>query len=449
MNINDAFEYIEDCAKYGSVPGLESITALCDRLGNPQNNLKFIHVAGTNGKGSTLCFVSTIMSHAGLKVGRYVSPTIVSYLERFQVNGVLMSKKAFASYVTRVASAIDDMIKEGLPHPTAFEIETAISFLFFVDKKCDIVLLECGMGGAYDATNLVKTSIIEVFAHIDMDHMQFLGESLEEIATQKAGIIKESTAVVSGVQHLQVSKILENASMENNASFDCVQESLIDKIKYGANYQEFEYKKEKYRTTLRGTYQIYNAACAIEVIACYNRLVVLNNDGINVNLDKWWCNKKVISDAQIKWGLLHASWPGRMQIVSKTPLIIADGAHNPDAAARLKETIDIYYKNKRKIIIIGMFKDKEIDKVIKLLCEDADMVLTVATPGNPRALPSVELAREVMRVNKNVTSTDSVEEAVWMAKMMADKDTLILACGSLAYLGRLMDAAKIQKGAKH
>ena len=438
MKYLEAMEYIESLAGLGSVPGLDNIAALCDKLDNPQNELRFIHIAGTNGKGSTLVFISSILSASGMKVGRYISPTISTYLERFQINGKPMSKSAFGTYVDIVKSACDKIVSEGGKHPTAFEIETAISFLYFRDKKCDIVLLECGMGGRLDATNIVDTTVMEVFAHIDMDHMQFLGESLTDIAGEKAGIIKNGTAVVSTSQYPSVSDVLRARCHEQHATYTEIDRSDIDRVKHGRKGLELKYKGKKYKTGLIGTYQVDNAALAIQTIETYNELVEEKANAL-VTDDPWWNKRKKISYETICKGLLLASWPGRLQILSAKPLIVIDGAHNPDAARRLNESIDTYFAGLRKIVIIGMFRDKAVDEVVSMLCSDADMVLTLATPGNPRALSSVELANIVCKYNNHVTSTDSVEEAVEMARMLADDNTLILACGSLSYLGKMIE----------
>ena len=426
MNYNQAYECIEEWNKLGSVPGLDSITELCKRLGNPQDELKFIHIAGTNGKGSILCYISTILNSLGYKTGCYVSPTISTYLERFQVNGKYMSKAAFARYVERIKNVCDEMVSEGLPHPTSFEVETAIAFMYFLDKKCDIVVLECGMGGKLDATNLVTTSLMEVFAHIDMDHMQFLGQTQEDIAREKAGIIKPGTMVVSMPQKEEVSAVLREVAKANNCNYVEVSPEEISSIKYSLKGQSFMLDGAKFTTPLLGTHQIDNAATAVRAIQ------ILGARGIIKNATK----------ENIQKGLAQAVWPARLSIVSKKPLIVIDGAHNPDAARRLSDSVDLYFADKRKIFIMGMFRDKAVEEVAGIMCGKADMVLTIATPNNPRALSSVELAGIVAEVNPNVTSLDSVEEAIEMAKMFADDNTLILAFGSLSFLGRIMDICK-------
>jgi len=470
MNYNKAYECIEKWNLLGSVPGLESIIELCKRLDNPQNELKFIHIAGTNGKGSILNYISTVLQSAGLKTGRYISPTIRTYLERFQINGRSMSKKRFADYIEQVKEACDSMTADGLPHPTSFEIETAIAFMYFKDMGCDIVVLECGMGGRLDATNLITTGIMEVFAHIDMDHTGFLGDTIEKIAEEKSGIIKPGTVVVSMPQKKEVSDILKRAALLNDCKYYELSPQNIKDIccRIDGKYitgrpvrkttvngksafdclttgQSFTLNEELYSgshilpggsfvTPLLGTHQIDNAATSIRALQILGLVADTDSEGrLPVAL-----RGKITTDS-INKGLGKVNWPARLTIVNKKPLFVIDGAHNPDAARRLRESVDICFAEKKKIYIMGMFRDKAVKEVVDIMCGDADMVLTIATPGNLRAMSSYELAVLVREVNENVTSLDSVEEAVEMAQMFADGNSLILAFGSLSYLGRILD----------
>lgn len=434
MKYLEAMDFIEECNMAGIVPGLDSIRELCRRIGNPQDKLKFIHIAGTNGKGSTLAYMSTILKCAGYRTGRYISPTIVSYLERFQVDEKQISQRLFSQLADTVKSACDEMTAEGLPHPTAFEVETAIAFLFFLEKKCDIVVLECGMGGREDATNLITTTIMEVLAHIDMDHMQFLGDNLTRIAYQKAGIIKPHSAVVSGLQYDEVSDVIKSVSEENEAHYSILKRDDITKIKYSIKGQSFEYSGNKYTTPLLGTHQVDNAALAVLAMQTLDSMIAGGNklcDGL----------VKRIDPIVIQKGISETKWQARLQIISKKPLFIIDGAHNPDAAGRLKESLEMYFADKRKIFIMGMFRDKAVEEVVDIMCPMADVIFTIATPGSARALPAVELAgiiKDRPGITNNVTSLDSVEEAVEMSKLVSDSNSVIVAFGSLAFLGRII-----------
>lgn len=430
MNYDEAIEYIEECGKSGIVPGLDSIRELLRRLGNPQDKLRFIHIAGTNGKGSTLATLSSILRESRIKVGMYISPTICDYLERFRIGGRNLGRKAFCKYLEAVKEAADSMTAEGLPAPTAFEVETALAFLAFLDKKADLVLLECGMGGLLDATNVIDSALISVFAHIDMDHEAFLGPDLKSIAENKAGIIKNGTCVVSTVQYDEVSEVIKAKAGAVGAECIILKACDIDRVKTSVKGTVFELEHRKYKTALIGRHQAGNAATAIKVVEVLNSLIEAKDTRVS--------DLKHISEGAITRGLQNTVWPARLDILSKKPLIVIDGAHNIDAADRLKETVREVWPDKRIVLILGMFRDKAVDEVISILCKDVFMVLTVATPDSSRALPSVELAGRVRNVNERVSATDSVEEALEIATLMADEDTLILATGSLAYLGRVI-----------
>lgn len=419
MKYIECLEYINERSMIrGSVLGLDSISALCERLGNPQDDLEFVHIAGTNGKGSTLCMLSCILMEAGYRVGRYISPTIRDYRERFQINEKLITQKDLCKYMEQVKEAADELEEEGII-VTAFEMETVIAFLYFRDKDCDVVVLECGMGGLTDATNIVENKILTILTTVSMDHMQFLGDSLTDIAKCKCGIIRPGVPVVSAQQQVEVRSVID--SYDNDIIY--VDFRQISGIKYGKTTQKFKYKGEAYETSLLGSYQVDNAALAVEAANILMKLP---------DYDR-------ITMVSIRKGLLRAQWQGRFQVVSRKPLVIIDGAHNDDAARRLRETIDIFYGDYKKIYIIGMFRDKEIDKVLSRIITDGEMIFTVATPNNPRALSSVEMAEYARKYNNRVTSCDSIEEAVEYSTAIADSKTVIVACGSLAYLGRLLD----------
>lgn len=419
MKYLECLEYINGRSKLkGSVLGLDSIRAMCEAFDNPQDKLKFIHIAGTNGKGSVLCYISSILLEAGYRVGRYISPTITDYRERFQVNGKMITQKDLCKYMEQVKSVAEKLEENGII-VTAFEMETVIAFLYFLDKKCDVVVLECGMGGLTDATNIVDTKILTVLTTISMDHMQYLGSTLTDIARIKCGIIRDEVPVVSANQKLEVKEVINSCS--DKVSY--VEPELINSVKYGKTTQKFRYKDRMYETGLLGTYQIDNAALAVEAA---NQLAATGD------FDH-------IDDKAVKQGLINAKWPARFQIISRKPLMIIDGAHNEDASIRLRETIDVFYPDLKKLYIIGMFRDKEVEKVLKNIVVDGEMVFTVATPNNPRALSSVEMAEAVRVYNPRVTSCDSIEEAIEYATAIADSESVIIACGSLAYLGKVID----------
>lgn len=421
MNDKEAMAFVEGIESLGIVPGLDSIRKLCEALENPQDTLKFVHIAGTNGKGSTLAYISTILKCAGYKVGRYISPTIFEYRERIQVNGRMITKKALREGMELVKAACEDMVARGLPHPTPFEVETALAFWYFQKMKCDIVVLETGMGGLLDATNVITTTLAAVIASVGRDHMKFLGNTVEEIAKQKAGIIKNDCYVICMKQKNSVMQVIEEEAQRKNSILRVADPEQASHIRYGIEKQQFDYADmKKLEITLAGQFQIANAVLAVETV------LTLSEKGF------------AVARQAIRKGLLETRWQGRFTVVARKPLFIVDGAHNEDAAAKLANSIEFYFTNKRIIYIMGMLKDKEYDKVIDLTYKYADQIITVTPPGNPRALPAYELAKEIAKVHSKVTAVDSLEEAVEMSRLLAGKDDVIIAFGSLSYLGRLM-----------
>ena len=429
MNEKEAMEFVEQASCFGIVPGLDSIRELCRRLGNPQKGLKFIHVAGTNGKGSVSAYIASVLQCAGYRVGRYISPVISDYRERIQVNGRMITKKAMCYGMERIRDVCDEMTGEGLSHPTPFEIETALGFLYFLEKRCDVVVLETGMGGRLDATNIVENTVAAVLTSISMDHSNFLGNTLEEIAGHKAGVMKRGCVVISAPQSPEVMAVLRAHADELNCPFISLDMGRLTRVRYGLERQRFSYGSYRgLEIPLAGKFQIENAALAVEA------LDALREAGYPV------------SEGQLRQGLACVEWPGRFTIIKKHPLFIADGAHNEDAARRLAESIDFYFTNRKIIFIMGVLRDKEYEKIIALTAKYAEHIITVTPPQNPRALSAYELAREITGVHSSVTAVDSPEEAVEMSFLLADKESVIIAFGSLSYLGRLMEAADYSFG---
>lgn len=421
MNERDALNYIESISGQGIVPGLENIRELCRRLGDPQNELKFVHIAGTNGKGSVSSYIASVLKTAGYRVGRYISPVIFDYRERIQTGGRPITKEALGRLMEQVKTVCDGMVAEGKNQPTPFEVETALGFLYFKEKNCDIVVLETGMGGLLDATNIIENTVLAVLTSISMDHMQFLGDTLAKIASQKAGILKPGCRVVSIRQPEEAQRVIEDAAVSQGCGLTVVEPGKITAVKYGLERQKFSYGGYTgLEIRLAGKYQIENAALAVEALR------LLSECGYRWN------------EKQLRKGLAETVWDGRFTVVGRKPYFIVDGAHNEDAAKRLAESIQFYFTNKRIIYIMGVLKDKEHEKIIALTHEYADQIITVATPDNPRAFPAYALAQEVAAVHPKVTAADSLEEAVEMSRLLAGKDDVIIAFGSLSFLGRLM-----------
>ena len=426
MNYEEARAYLDDAARYGSVLGLDTMKELLARLGNPQDDLKFIHIGGTNGKGSVLSYLSAVLKEAGYRVGRYISPTLFSYRERIQVNEIYIKKDALARLTTQIQSCADEMVRDGAPHPTAFEIETALCFLYFREEKCDLVVLETVMGGNLDATNIVKNTKLAVLFSISMDHISFLGNTLGEIAEKKAGIIKPGCRVVTTKQKPEASQVIADTC--NKLHVPCVvsdpDEAVLEKESVFG--QTFSYKGEEFAISLAGVYQKENAVLALNALEELDRL------GWTTTME------------QRKDGLLHTSWKGRFTVINKKPLFIVDGAHNAGAADKMAESVRHYFNGKKLIYIMGVFADKEYKIVLEKTAHFAEKIYTIETPDNPRALPAEELAKAARVYNFSAESTKSIKDAVEKAFSCAgdDENSVILAFGSLSFIGALTNAVE-------
>lgn len=421
MNERQAMAYIEELSSYrGIVPGLESIRELCRRLGDPQKRVPVIHIAGTNGKGSTLAYLSSILAAAGYRVGSYSSPAVTDYRERFMVNQKMIAKAMLAKLLERVSEAAEQMALEGFAHPTVFEVETALAFCFFEEKKCDVAVVECGMGGALDATNLIEKPLVSVLASISMDHMQFLGTTLAEIAAQKAGIIKEDCPIVSMAQNVEAAQVIADEASKKHAPLYVADVKAASGIRYGLSGQSFHYGGYRnLKISLGGMWQIENACLAVETVR------VLNERGFPVSEDA------------LRAGLHSTKWRGRLTVLQKKPYVIVDGAHNADAAEKLAQSLSFYFTNEPKVFIMGVLRDKDYETMIGRMAPLANQLIAVTPPENPRALPAYELAHKIRKVNEHVTAADSLEEAVEMAYLLTPPEGVIVAFGSLSYLGKL------------
>lgn len=425
MNYEEAMNFIQNTNKFGSVLGLDNIRELLERLGNPQDQLRVVHIAGTNGKGSTLAFLAGIFRESGYRAGRYVSPASFSYEERFRINEENISKKDLCFYMEKIKNVAEEMVKDGLSHPTMFEIETALSFLYFLDKKVDVVLLETGMGGRLDATNVVKKPIATVIASIGMDHMQFLGDTLEKIASEKAGIIKEGCPVISYDNTKEVNEVIKNKAKQMHAKVTFVNSAGIRVLQESLNGESFSYRSsdgrwyEKIEIPLLGRHQINNAALALET------LNVLKN---------YYC----ISDFQTEDGMRKTIWRGRIEILEREPMVICDGAHNPDGAKSLLSFLQNNFTNQRLIYIMGVLSDKDYEQMVQILAPAADKIYTVA-PDNPRALSSRELCNCISKYHQNVEERQRLAECLSEVRQKAEKDDVIIICGTLSFQNELIN----------
>lgn len=425
MLYEEARVYLDHVSKYGSVLGLDSIKYLLEELGNPQDHLKFIHIAGTNGKGSILTMLSSILKESGYRVGKYVSPTVMGYLERFQINDTWMDSNELPFFVEKVKKAAEAVSLKHQLTVTIFEIETAIAFLFFKEKHCDYVVLETGLGGALDATNIVQTVLLCIFASISEDHLGVIGNSLEEIAITKSGIIKPNVAIVSSKQHPIVKEVLVSAANTAGSPLYFSDPSLISCTSETLREQTFSYKTwVDLKLSLLGRYQLDNASTALEAVT------VLKHLGVS------------IPDDTVVRGLSKANWPGRFQVLKNHPIIIADGAHNPDAICRLLENIATYLPKRRIIAIIGIFKDKDYTSMIAQIAPHLSYAYAISLPNKERTLSNHALCDCLRQHNVPAEASESIKGAINMALSKANSQDVILAFGSLSYLGEVIHFVK-------
>lgn len=447
MTFENARKYIANVSKTGSVLGLESIQNLMNELENVQGKLAIIHIAGTNGKGSTGAFLESALIMAGKRVGRYTSPAVFEELEVWRINKRNITKEEYASYVEKVKAACDRMVAKGMAHPTVFEVETALAFLYFYEKQCDYVLLEVGMGGATDATNLIKKPVCSVITSISMDHMQFLGSTLEEIAVIKAGIIKERCPVVTIRQKEEVLQVIREVAEAKGAKLFIADASECERIETLSTDIAEGKRIEPTNTDVNECCHISQMIYGLEsdnlsVGISYNcpelGRITLSMTG-DYQLENSYLAVTVLKEVLgipeefIKKGLREAGWPGRFETISEEPRFIIDGAHNEDAAEKLSRTLQKYFTNREITYIIGVLADKEYEKMLKIMLPLAQRVFTI-TPPNARALDSKSLAREAEKYHNHVTACDDIALAVNKAMECTGEDGIILAFGSLSYL---------------
>ena len=375
MKIDETLNYIHSLGAFSHNASFERITEVCQRLGNPQNDFKCIHIAGTNGKGSVNTFVSSVLKEAGYRVGAFVSPYIVDFCERMQINGEYISHDDLCRLSQKVIDTMVDL--------TEFEFITAVGFLYFSENKIDVAVLETGLGGRFDATNVISAPLVSVITKIGLDHTAVLGETIEQIAAEKCGIIKDNKVVTTYNQSQNAFKVITSSSK----NVITPNQSDLSSVKISVLGNSFCYKKECYKTNLGGAYQIENALVAIET---------LKNCGLE------------ISDASIKKGLESAFIPARFEVVSKKPLMVIDGAHNPDGADVLCEALKDY---ENITAIIGVMKDKNYREVLAKTLPLCKKIICVK-PSVPRALAADELAQEAQKYCSDVLAVENIEDAL-------------------------------------
>ena len=413
-------KYITEVGNFGSNYGLERTYKLLEHLGNPERDLKLIHIAGTNGKGSTTSMITEILMGEGYKVGMYTSPFIEEFEERIQINRNNIPKESLAILMDEIKVAVDKVIEAGYNHPTEFEIITVLMLLYFKKENIDFGVIEVGLGGTLDSTNVIKP-IIQVITSISFDHTNLLGNTLEKIAREKAGIIKRGIPTVIYPQQEEVLKVIKNKCFEMDSElYIANNENLKFKniVNLDKPYQLLKYNNEiDILLPLLGEHQIINLSVAMQAIE------VLNNKNI---ID--------ISIANIVKSIKNVSWKGRLEVLSNNPYVVIDGAHNIQGIKTLSRNIKKYFKYENLYLILGILADKDVEEMIKIITPMAKKVYSV-TPNSIRGELAESLKDEVSKFNKNCKAFDKYEEAYLEALNDASEKDLILASGSLYMIG--------------
>ena len=410
MNYQQSLEYIHSINWCFCKPGLERIEKLCALLGDPQRALKFIHVAGTNGKGSFCSMMSSILCKEGLKVGLFTSPYIRFFNERMCINGQPISDEELAEITTYVRPFADSMTDK----PTEFELITAVGFEYFKRNNCDVVVLEAGMGGRLDSTNIIRSPLLSVITGIALDHTAFLGDTVEKIAAEKAGIIKDGAPIMFGGEDKIAEAVIRKVAEEKGSPMITVDygELIVKKATLDGSVFDFEDRRDV-EIKLLGTYQPRNASAVLKAVD------ILRDNGLN------------ISEDSVRQGLDQARWIGRFEILSRDPLTIFDGAHNPQGIDSAVASIKQYFGSEKVYVLTGVLKDKDYGYIASRLSEIADRAFTL-TPDNPRALCAEEYADELCKNGVLANGFDSLKNAYETARREAQNDGKALVClGSL------------------
>lgn len=429
MDYRQALNYIENTGKFGSRLGLENVSRLLDILGNPHRDLRIIHVAGTNGKGSTCSFINSMLIYQGYNVGLYTSPYLEEFNERIKINNVNISDEDLAQSVSRVSDAIGQMIEEGCDHPTEFEIITACAFLYFRDRDVDFAVIEVGLGGRLDATN-VCIPLVSAITSISMDHTEYLGDTLARIAFEKGGIIKNKRPVVLYQQSDEVESVISSICSERDSELFITENDKIEYISEGMSSQSVNLEVMGHfysgiEISLPGRHQARNLAVALSVL----RLLEISSDISQVDTEALYRS------------IRETRWPGRMEVIKTEPLTIIDGAHNPDGAAILSESVDRYLVGKKINLVFGMLRDKDILSVAKMLAVRANRII-ITEPESPRAASSAEVHGIILEALRgedvpDITEIPDIEEAVRRAQSMAGDGEAVIYAGSLYMIGRV------------
>lgn len=421
MNVSQAITYIESTHKFGTRLGLESMGLLLNEMGNPQDKLKFIHIAGTNGKGSTASMIANTLKIAGYKTGLFTSPFLETFNERIKLNNEPIDDNGLVSATTFVKERIEKLLAKGEPHPTEFEMVTAVGLQYFYEQRTDVVVLEVGMGGRLDATNIIKDPLAVVIMGISLDHTDYLGDTVGKVAYEKAAIIKENSDVIVYPQVLEAEEVILEFAKTKNAAVTLVNPKDIEILDYSFKGQHLNYlgnhlPLEDFSLKLLGKHQSLNCLTALETIG------ILIKKGFK------------ITEENIKAALETVVFPGRFEIFSESPVILIDGAHNSNGIQAFTENMKLYFPNGKINLYFGMLEDKDIEESLSYLVPASTTIHTL-TPNSDRAMPAKEMAALISKeYGKSVDFYDTIEEAVNSIDM-TKPDEVNVFVGSLYMIG--------------
>ena len=415
--MEQTLQYIHGLYRKGTKPDLCRIAWLLEKLGDPHKQLKFVHIAGTNGKGSTAAMTASILQKAGYRTGLFTSPYIYRFNERIQIDGNQIPDETVIDLTKKIRSLAEDM-----PWlPTEFDFVTAMAMAYFAEEHCDIVVLEVGVGGALDSTNIIPAPEVAVITNIGLDHTDLLGDTLEKIAAVKAGIIKEGCAAVA-YPGKDVEGVYQAICKEKNVPLTVADFQSIRLSHHDLRGQIFDHGKRKdLKLPLLGNHQLCNAAVVLSVI--------------DALIAKGW----QITEAHIREGIENVSWPGRFDIVGEDPLFIIDGGHNPQCIEALVKNIEDYLKDRKIIVLTGVLADKDYGEMFRPVMEHAERFVCI-TPDNPRKMEATELAGYLQQAGAQALAAPSVTDGVCMARTLAGKDGVVLCFGSLYSIGDIKNA---------
>lgn len=417
MKYKEAYSFIESTKKLGSRPGLDNITQLCALLNDPQNEVSCIHIAGTNGKGSISAMIESVLRFAGNQTGLYISPHLTSYRDSMYVNGVMISKEEFAKTIDVIKNKVEILAARGI-YPTEFEILTAAAFLWFKTKGCDVSVIETGMGGRLDATNVIEKPLVSIITAISRDHTAILGDTIADIAREKCGIVKPAGITACyPIQEAAAWEVIKKAVQEKNNKLVIPQIDNLNYVEHGLLGSDISYNGVEFHLPLLGKHQAINAITALEAV---------------LSLKKYY--NIVITEEQLKNGMEIVCMPARQEVLKKKPLILLDGAHNLQGIEALAHTMKNNLNSKKTVVVMGMLKDKQYEKCIKeiaLLCEK----FIAVRPESERALDQKITAQAAAKFCGDVSEFDDYGKAYADAVRFTGKDGAVVICGSLYLAG--------------